>query len=166
VNDLDDLVFTGDLTPAPDKLLSLGVFVNSAGQISAVALPGDPMPGGGHFVTASQFPFSNRINNSRTISFVARLDTQTFIDGVGDTGLYVRSNGTLSLVARTGTDIPGVGTIAHINNPMLAELADAPAVFFDEPAINASGQVFFEATLTDGTGVLLVATPRPSVATR
>jgi hypothetical protein len=40
-------------------------------------------------------------------------------------------------------------------------LASAPGAFiFDEPAINDRGQIFFEATLTDGTtGVLLVASP-------
>jgi hypothetical protein len=159
VNDLDDIVFTGDLTAAPDNLLTLGVFLNSKGQSSAVARPSDAMPGGGHFVTASQFPYAARINNARAISFVARLDTETFNDGVHDTGLYVRSGGNLQLVARTGTVIPGVGTIADINNSLYATL-DGPS-FFDEPAINDAGQILFEATLTDGTGVLLVATPHP-----
>jgi hypothetical protein len=69
----------------------------------------------------------------------------------------VRSRGELHLVARTGTFIPGVGTIAQINNPLLAS---APgAALFDEPAINDRGQIFFEATLTNATAVLLVASP-------
>jgi hypothetical protein len=117
------------------------------------------MPGGGHFVTASQFPYTVRLNNSNQISFVARLDTDANGDNIGDTGLYVLSKGKLQLVARTGTSIPGVGTIAHINNPLYVSIGGA--AFFDEPAINDRGQIFFEATLTDQTtGVLLVATPR------
>jgi hypothetical protein len=156
VNEADAVVFTGDLTSPPDSLQTLGVFVNSQGQTVAVARPGDAMPGGGHFVTASQFPFAARLNNRGQISFVARLDT--IRNGVGDTGLYVLTQGRFILVARTGTFIPGVGTIAQINNPLLAS---APgAAIFDEPAINDLGQIFFEATLTDGTGVLLIASPR------
>jgi hypothetical protein len=164
MNDRDDLVFIGDLTPAPDLLQSLGVFLNSAGKTSAVARPGDAMPGGGHFVTASEFPYVARINNVGTISFVARLDTQTFNNGAHDTGLYARSNGNLQLVARTGTVISGVGTIAQINNPLYAD--QDGAAFFDEPAINDAGQIFFEATLTDGSGVLLIASPHPTQLAR
>ena len=163
VNDQDDLVFTGDLTPAPKALETLGLFVNSQGKTNYVALPGDAMPGGGHFVTASQFPYAVRLNNSKQISFIVRLDTDVNGDGVGDTGLYVLSEGKLQLVARTGTPIPGGGTIAHINNPLYVSVDGAAAAFFDEPAINDRGQIFFEATLADQkTGVLLVATPRGS----
>jgi len=163
VNDQDDLVFTGDLTPAPKALETLGLFVNSQGKTSSVARPGDAMPGGGHFVTASQFPYAVRLNNSQQIAFIARLDTDINGDGIGDTGLYVLSKGKLQLVARTGTPIPRVGTIAHINNPLYVSVGGAAAAFFDEPAINDLGQIFFEATLADQkTGVLLVATPRGS----
>ena len=35
-------------------------------------------------------------------------------DGTADTGLYAWSKGRLSLVARTGTIIPGVGTVASL----------------------------------------------------
>jgi hypothetical protein len=160
VNDVDDLVFIGDLTSAPGALQTLSVFFNSQGATIAVARPGDAMPGGGHFATASQFPYAARINNAGTISFVARLDTQTFDNDVHDTGLYARSNVKLQLVARTGTVISGVGTIAQINNPLYADLDGA--AFFDEPAINDAGQIFFEATLTDGRGVLLIASPHPT----
>jgi hypothetical protein len=159
VNDQDEIVFTGDLTPAPNALQTLGLFVNSQGKTSSVARPGDAMPGGGHFVTASQFPYAVRLNNSSQIAFVARLDTDANGDNIGDTGLYVLAQGKLQLVARTGTSIPGGGTIAHINNPLY--VSPGGSFFFDEPAINDRGQIFFEATLADQkTGVLLVATPR------
>jgi hypothetical protein len=67
------------------------------------------------------------------------------------------SHGKVQLVARTGTVIPGgVGMIADINSPgfVSAGFLQAGGI------INDRGQIFFEATLTDNTGVLLVATPR------
>lgn len=154
VNNRDEIVFIGDLTPAPDALLIAGVFLASKGSTIPVARPGDPMPGGGHLVTASLQDSNYHLNNRGEVSFSATLDTDVNGDGLPDSGLYVFSKGSLSLVARTGTVIPGLGTIAY--------LGQAP--FFPFPvgtgAINNDrGQVIFFATLTDGRGVLLVATP-------
>jgi len=47
---------------------------------------------------------------SGNVSFYAALDT-------GEEGLYVSSRGSIRLVARTGTVIPGLGTIANLENP-------------------------------------------------
>src|SRR6516162_4446398 len=154
MNDRDDLVFIGDLTPAPDLLQSLGVFLNSGRQ--------DQRGGPPRRCDAGRRPFRDRERVSIRRPHQqrgARLDTQTFNNGVHDTGLYARSNGKLQLVARTGTVISGVGTIAQINNPLYADLY--AVAFFGEPAINDAGQIFFEATLTDGSGVLLIASPHP-----
>jgi len=52
VNSRGDIVFIGDLTPAPDTGDALGVFLFSKDTILAVARPGDTMPGGGTFVRA------------------------------------------------------------------------------------------------------------------
>jgi hypothetical protein len=150
VNEPDELVFVGDLTPSPkpgDPQI-LGVFVNSQGKTTAVACPDDPMPGGGRFATTSGGPYGARLNNRGDIAFVAQLDTRTNGAGVDDTGLYVLSRGQLRLVARTDTFIPGVGTIAQI--------------IFSDPAINDRGQILFQATLKNETAVLavlLVASP-------
>ena len=117
------------------------------------------MPGGGNFATTSAFGvWTARLNNSGDVAFVARLDTET--GGVGDTGLYVLSHGTLKVVARTGTVLSGIGTIAQINSPLY--VAGLGSNFVDVPATNDRGQIFFDAVLTDGTGVLLLATPRRS----
>lgn len=161
INDPGDVVFVGDLTPPPDISETLAVFFNSKGKTTAVAVPGEAMPGGGNFVTVSQFGNWNaRLNNSGDISFVARLDTDTNGAGVGDTGLYLLSHGKLHVVARTGTVLPGIGTIAQVNNPLFVGV---PGSFFaDVGAINDRGQISFEAVLTDGTGVLLLATPHGS----
>jgi hypothetical protein len=156
VNNRRDVVFIGDLTPAPGAADVLGVFLFSKGTTFAVACPGDPMPGGGKLVRASFQDSNYHLNNTGDVSFSATLDTDVNGDGLNDTGLYVFSNGSLRLVARTGTAIPGVGTIAYLGL----------APFFPYPAaaggiINERGQLLFFATLTDGRGVLLVATPSP-----
>ena len=65
-------------------------------QILAVAGPEDPMPGGGHFVTASFFVAAEvHVNNPGEVAFTALLDTDVNGDRFGDTGLYVWSHGTV-----------------------------------------------------------------------
>jgi hypothetical protein len=162
LNDSGDVVFQGDLSPGDPSagFQELGVYLYSKGTTVSVARPGDSMPGGGHFVTASFFVASEvHVNNAREVAFAALLDTDDDADGNPDTGLYVWSRGLLQVVARTGTVIPGVGTIRH--------LATATTGFPPPPVLTPSsgalnndrGQVFFCATLTDGKGILLVATP-------
>ncbi len=155
INNRGDIAFIGDLTPAPSFAEHLAVFLYSGGNLFAVARPGTPMPGGGTFRTASFFTQQHLINNRASVSFSAVLDQDTNRDGILDTGVYVWTNGRLQLVARTGTVIPDVGTIAHIKPPALADFPWS----LGGGMINNRGQVLFAAALTDGRGVLLVATP-------
>ena len=148
INNRGDIAFTGDLTPAPDFVQSLGFFLHSGHKTLPVARPGDPLPGGGNFLTASAFVGSYDLNNHGDVSFLATLDT-TAANGVADTGLYVRTRGSLHLVARSGTVIPGVGKIVTVLRP------DSPF----GGVINDRGQILFTATLDNGDVVLLVATP-------
>lgn len=157
LNSRGEIAFIGDLTPAPDSRKDRGVFLYSRGIIRSVARPGDPMPGGGKLKTASFFVGNHHLNDRGDVAYNAILDTDENGDGVDDTGLYVWSRGTISLVARTGTVIPGVGTIAHLNPPDLAGFSRGPLSF---APINDRGEVVFQAALNDGRGVLLVATPR------
>jgi hypothetical protein len=158
INNRGDVVFTGDLTPAPDANLSLGVFLYSGGKIIPIARPGDLMPGGGHLFSASVVNGQTHLNNQGEIVFNATLDTST--GGVPDTGQYQWSHGQLSLIARSGTVLPGVGTIASLTSPA-SIIIGPPAGFFptSAPRNNDRGQVLFSATLTDGRGVLLLFTP-------
>ena len=164
MNNRGDIVFVGDLTPAPNTNQVVGVFLNRGGMTIPVARPGDPMPGGGHFVTGSNILGIEQVhvNNPGEVAFNAILDTDVNGDGVPDTGLFVWSNGTLRLVARSGTVIPGVGTIAQlatavtvIPEPLAFPSPNSGAI------TNDRGQVYFSATLTDGRGIHLVATPKP-----
>jgi len=59
------------------------------------------------------------------------------------------SQGGYHRVAGAGTVISGVGTISSVSN------------FLVNRILNGSGQIFFWATLTDGRGVMLLATPQP-----
>jgi hypothetical protein len=154
-NDSGKVAFIGDLSPSGDGQV-LGVFSYANGELSSVARPGSQMPGGGAFVSAANQAGTYGINNNGDIAFAASLNTDSTGTGYDDTGMYVKSGGSLKLVARTGTVIPGVGTVAA--------LSQTPSSF-TQPGygsggmINDSGQVLLNATMTNGAGVMLVATP-------
>jgi hypothetical protein len=157
-----DIVFLGEFTSPPATDLVTGVYLHSGGQTIAVAHPGDPMPGGGVFVTASLIHgWQIHVNNAGGVVFNAALDTDDNTDDILDTGLYVWSHGSLRLVARTGTLIPGVGTIAHLGTNVPTVEEPSKVVPNSGANNNDLGQVVFGATLSDGRGVLLVATPKP-----
>src|SRR5262249_41325671 len=117
------------------------------------------MPGGtGHLFSASGVNGNTHLNNRGDVVFNATLDTST--GGVADTGLYQWSHGQLSVIARTGTVIPGVGTIAAVTNPSAIVVGPPAGVFPTSGAVNNDrGQVIFAVTLTEGTGVMLLYTP-------
>jgi hypothetical protein len=156
VNNRGDVVFLGDLAPYGSNAV-LGVFRYSKGSIMAVARPGTPMPGGGHLATASLFVGTFGLNNSGDVGFAATLDTDDNHDGIADSGVYVWSNGSLRLVARSGMVIPGLGEIAFFG--FVPPSASFPWPIASGGMLNNRGQVILFAMLTDGTGVLLVATP-------
>ena len=63
----------------------------------------------------------------------------------------------MSVVARTGTVLHGIGTISDIGLP--APGPALPPPYGSGGEVNRRGQVFFSARLTDGRVVLLLATP-------
>jgi hypothetical protein len=154
VNNRGQVAFIGDLTPFPDFAQNLGVFLYTGGETRALALPGDAMPGGGHLATASNSTLDLHLNDVGEVAFSGFLNTSNNGSGIPDSGVYVGTVDSLRLVARSGTVIPGVGTILQVG----ASFATPPTPS-SGAANNARGQVFFNATLTDGTVVLLLATP-------
>ena len=115
LNDSGAIAFLGDLTPAPAANKVTGVYLHRRGVTIAVARPGDVMPGGGRFVTsATIIGWQIDVNNAGEVVFNAALDTDDNKDGSPDTELYLWSHGKRRLVARTGTEIPGVGKIADL----------------------------------------------------
>jgi hypothetical protein len=154
INSRDQVAFIGGLTSPAN---SFGVFRYANGKVSDIARPGDPLPGGGAFQSASNNDATFGLNNRGDVSFAATLNTDTTGDGLNDTGVYVDANGTLRLVARSGTVVPGVGTISRIGQFFSPSVLGS--VYGTGGMINDVGQVLFNATLTDERGVLLVATP-------
>lgn len=156
LNASGDIAFVGDISPFPNVNQHLAVYLYSKGAIHAIALRGDAMPGGGHLVTNG---FGVAMNNASDIVFGVDLDTDLNHDGVPDSGLYVSSHGSVRLVARTGTVIPGVGTIGQIATGVMI-IPPPPSYFPGGGVINDNGQILFGATLSDGKiGVLLLASP-------
>ena len=93
------------------------------------------------------------------MAFNAALNTDVNGDGVADTGLFVWSNGSIRLVARTGTVIAGVGKVDGMVMGVIV-VPPPPILVPNSGAINNDlGQVLFGAKLNDGRGVLLLATP-------
>ncbi len=71
------------------------------------------------------------------------------------------SHGLIRLVARAGSVIPGAGTIAYVFPQGTGGVPYTPSTPFSGAAINDSGEVAFQATLTGqpSVGVLLLAKP-------
>jgi len=131
-----------------------GLFLRSRGSTIPVALVGAPAPGGGNFLFISQL-FSGEqlsLNNVGDVAFDAATDT-------GDEAMYLfsQATGTLRRVFGIGTVIPGVGTIANLEElGFFAPLSNAN--------LNDRGQISFVAMVSDGStsrGALLIATPAP-----
>lgn len=158
LNNRGDIAFMQSAVSPEGYIVDVGVFLSSGGETIAVARPGDWMPGGGRMVTAGPFILTYDLNERGEVSFDATIDTDDNADGLQDTGLYVWSNRSLHLAARSGTVLSGVGTLAHLMPP---SWASPPIIPFSGAKNNERGDLFFQATLTDGRGVLLLASPRP-----
>ena len=145
LNNRGDLVFIGELTPLPGVRAPRGIYLHSQGITTPIALPGDVMPDGGKILTVNpaRVVANYSLNNRGDISFNASLKN-------GGSAFYVYSEGGYHRIAGTGMVIPGVGTISSVSNFLV-----------NGGILNDSGQIFFWATLTDGRGVMLLATPQP-----
>jgi hypothetical protein len=158
INDGGDVIFEGMLSPAFDRA---GLFHYSDGVVTSIAHPGDAMPGGGHLVTISlAFGNQEHINRRGDVVFNATLDTDADGDGLPDQGIYQWSNGQVSLLARSGTVLPGIGTIETLVPPSIITIPPPVTFVPTGGAVNNDrGQLLFSALLTDGRFVMLLASP-------
>jgi hypothetical protein len=163
MNNRGDIAFNGDITPLPNSNQNIAVFLYSGGKITAIARPGDAMPSGGNLLNASIVGANVHINDAGDVVFSGVLDTGMDVDGVfvNDTGLYQWSDVQLSVIARTGTIIPGIGTVSALASVQLVTPPSPIATTTSGAINNDAGQVLFCATMTDGSVVLLLATPGP-----
>lgn len=150
VNSQGDVVFIGDFTPPPGVIEKAGVFLWSRGSVIAVARPGDSMPGGGRMVSASGYVQGYSLNDRGEVFFFARLSTDRDGDGKDDNGVFVWKDGTIRTVLRSGTNLPGMGTVSLISS----------GLGFGAAVSNNNGEVLTYVTTTAGNGYLVKATPR------
>ena len=146
MNATGDVVFLADLSP-DGSLSEVAVLLYSKGQTRVIARPGETMPGGSNLLTAGNYVHDAAMNEAGDIVFVGTLAN-------GDNGLYLWRQGALSLVAKTGTVIPGVGTISTLDDFY------PPGFGNSQVAISAKGAILFAARMAGGGGdALLLATP-------
>ena len=110
------------------------VFSDVGGSLSLVAREGDAAPGAGEGVALGDFLGSPVLNDQGEIAF------RTFLTGTGVTdgnnvATFSDVGGSLSLVAREGDPVPGVGE------------GETLEFFLDELSINDQGEVVFLAEI-------------------
>jgi hypothetical protein len=162
INSRGEIAFAGDVTPAPGGNDKIGAFLYTNGQIISLARPGDPMPGGGHLVRSSLVGGNYGINNNGDVVFSGVLDTDVDGDGTPDTGVFFWSHGELSLVAKSGSVLPGIGTVFQMVAQSFIVIPPPPNYSsVCGTIINERGVIVFQPALTDGRTVLIQATPAP-----
>lgn len=118
LNNRDEVAFVARVKGASGSA-SEGVFLRRAnGHIDPVALPGDALPGkGGQFRTGpgGLFPILS-LNDAGQVIFFA-LGTGIKPTALLTDSVYRWENGTISLVADSGTVIPGMGTSVGFVGP-------------------------------------------------
>lgn len=129
-DDAGEVVFVASYRPSPTN--DKGVFVASPTGVRAVALEGDPAPGGGTF---TGFETQVSLDADGHAVFVADLD------GVPGAGLFVETSSGLHRVARAGDPAPGT--------------SEAFQQFLD-PDLNEAGDVLFWATLSESGQAIFV----------
>jgi hypothetical protein len=116
MNNAGQIAFVATVTPAGGGPAQDGVYLYSDGTLTAVARAGDVMPGGGALVFIDA---RASLNDNGTVAFDGGLDSDTI--GLGfDTGVYTWSDGSVHLVARTGTPIPGLGVMDEVDFPSVS----------------------------------------------
>ncbi len=117
INASGQIVFSANVT-APGRP---GIFLWSDGSTQLIVRDGDPAPGGGTFTLSYEYS----LNELGEIAFGA------FTPSGEEMMLFLFSQGTVSLLARTGDPAPRGGAFLHLYHPV----------------INANRQVAFESDL-------------------
>ena len=155
INNRGDMTYIGNLvTLTADEKLRV-ILTDRRGVSRTIAQTGASLPGGVMVNTA--YHGSLAINNSGVVAFVAKLDADVNGDNIPDTGVYVDHGGIITTVVRTGTVIPGLGTVTHTNE---LDIVDVPIPPFPGVDINDRGEVLTQVVLENGENYIVVASPR------
>ncbi len=133
LNNGGDIVFTGSV---PEGLGVAAFRAGGDGNISSIASPGDPAPGG-----TFDFARAPSINDGGDIAFQAHLDGEPLGEALSSSVYLKRAaTGAIQSIAHQGEAAPGGGTFLYASGPV----------------INNLGQVAFVGGLTSTTaGVFL-----------
>jgi hypothetical protein len=117
--------------------LGVGAAAAQTPALRAVAIVGDPAPGGGSFAgfTVESQPIFVPANGRGEVAFFA-----TLLRGHGSEGIFVASRGGIRKVALEGDAVPRVGTLTGFGKHPI-------------PALNESGDVAFAAAVSGGKAV-------------
>jgi len=107
-----------------------GIFLATGQHFIKVAAVGDAVPGGGKLSEFAKHPIP-ALNDSDKVAFGAAVAGAHATEGV-----FVASEGSLQVIALSGTDTPGIPTGTFLE--------------FDSPAINNRDEVAFVATVRRG----------------
>jgi hypothetical protein len=139
-----------------------GVFLRQRdGTLLAVARPGDTLPEGQTMKTTTNSPGSHAVDDAGNVAFSAVLGSDTNADSIPDTGVYLWSAGTIVTVVETGTVIPGLGTVAHVNN--YYNVQGDPYNANPGAHMNARGQILTQVVVNTGgvdANYVVLATPK------
>lgn len=147
LNDRGDVVFRGGADIGDGGYCTPVVYLHADGVTRNLVRAGDPVPFSRSATVYTGGSFA--LNDAGDVAFSVYLDQDAF----PDSAIVVRRAGKLRLVARNGTPVRGVGTIATVQPPVYV----GSTVFTHGLAMNDAGDVLLQATLTDGRGVLLLA---------
>jgi len=125
LNDKGEIAFLAGVFPSN----TLGLYVGSD-VFRRLVSEGDPAPGGGTF---TRLAFFVSLNDSGQVLFNAS------VAAPGRSGIFLWSDGSVRAIAQVGDAAPGGGTFSS----------------FSQQSLNASGQVAFDARLSQGSGVFL-----------
>lgn len=124
-----------------------------ADSVVRIVQKGDPVPGGNG--TLTPFIETPAINGSGAVAFLASI---AGIAGSGPEAIVTGNGSSLTLIARTGTPVPGYDPIRHFWSTTQVPINDSGVVAFVAETTFGSG---FEHLLLkgDGTGSLQVISP-------
>jgi hypothetical protein len=116
LNNRDEVAFVAAVKAASGSA-GEGVFLRRAdGHIEPVALPGDALPGQGGQLGMGHHGGFLGLNDAGQVTFPARGTGITPVaNGFSTDSVYRWENGTISLIAETGTVIPGLGKSEGFN---------------------------------------------------
>jgi hypothetical protein len=126
VNDAGQVAFRADYSDGlPPPSGGNGLFLDTAGGDAAIAVRGGSAPGGGSFGCMSPLEGGVAINEAGAAAFWAAVGSGA------DEGIFVRSGGTTTPVARKGGSLPGAPCYVYAGfSPSTVQLDDAGRVAF------------------------------------